>query len=79
MKTIKSGNKYYRATEIPDEITEGWVIVNASGMIIDFTFNRTREAAINKWLGLWTKPKNWKGHYRDGARCVKATRKISLQ
>ena len=62
MKTIKSGNKYYRATEIPDEITEGWVIVNASGMIIDFTFSRTREAAINKWLELWTKPKNWHTH-----------------
>ena len=57
----------------------GWVIVNEDGTIYDFTFCRTRTDAQSKWVALWTKPDNWRAHYRKGMRCVRANQITQIQ
>lgn len=58
---------------------QGWVILSKDGnTIFSFTFSLTRKDAQRKYTQLWIKPSNWKGHYRKGIRCVKATKSISL-
>lgn len=58
---------------------KGWVVINIDGAIVDFTFSITRAEAQKKWVDLWSKPNNWKAHYRKGVRCVKAKRLIIKQ
>ena len=55
------------------EKSKGWVITSADQKsIYDFTFARTRTESIKKWENLWERPNNWKAHYYQGHRCVKA-------
>lgn len=57
----------------------GWVIVAPDGFIADFTYKRTRRESIKRWCDLWSKPTNWRGHYRKGYRAVKCTRIIQIK
>lgn len=57
-------------------ISEGWVVVNEHGEIMDFTFSGYRRDAQRKWTELWDRPNNWKAHYKKGCRCKKANRII---
>lgn len=59
--------------------SNGWVILSEDKKIIyDFTFSSTRTQAQKNYSRLWDIPKNWKGHYQNGVRCIKATRTILL-
>ena len=62
------------------DTTKGWVVLSADGTTIyDFTFKRTRSESIRRWCSLWGTPKNWRGHYRKGHRCVKAIQTITAE
>lgn len=55
----------------------GWVIVNHYGEIMDWSFGFNRSYVI-KQLESDTK-QDWRAWYRQGTRCVKATKTISIR
>ena len=58
----------------------GWVILSHEGTyIIRFTYSRTRTEAIKKWKLMWVEPLTWDAYKKQGYRCVKATRTISVE
>jgi hypothetical protein len=57
-------------------VTPGWVIVNVDGWIMTWSFDYTRKQAIAHLVK--DSGQTWKQWYRQGARCVKATKIISI-
>lgn len=59
--------------------TEGWVILSRDGKVIyEYTFSLLRTDAIKKWVELWSRPNNWKAHYYQGNRCVRAIMEVKI-
>jgi hypothetical protein len=54
---------------------EGWVVVNIDGSILDWSFRYSRTEAIKE---LTEGTQTWKQWYRQGMRCVRATKTITL-
>lgn len=54
---------------------DGWVIVNG-GVILDWTFSCLRKRTIEEFTEI--SALTWRQWYGKGARCVKATKTISI-
>ena len=67
------------------DVQHGWVILSHKGkfkegpFILGFTYSRTRTEAIKKWRLLWAEPLTWDAYKKQGFKCVKATKTISVE
>lgn len=55
---------------------EGYVIVNTDGFIMDWSFKFTRHRCIADFIE--GSGQTWKQWYKQGVRCFKATRTITV-
>lgn len=55
---------------------KGWVVINSDGFILDWSFRSSRKETIKELIEGTSR--TWKQWYKQGMRCVKATKTISI-